>query len=379
MDKIKNLFKDKKNASLMYLLVGVIGLVVLIVIISLLAKIFSPKYSTYEEVETQLVKAAKKYYESNSSFLPAELNESTSVKYAALLNEELIDSFEDMLKNGGECDAEVVVTKMGDTFDYTPYLTCGNDYTSTELYKVLTKEENIVTEKVGLYKVGEEYIYRGEVTNNYVQLGSVKNKTTSLYRIIKIDKENNISLISENVTEDSYVWDDRYNIEDEGTSGINNFNLSRLRETLDSFYEDNTLLLTNEQKSKIVLRQWCIGEHPVDKGIGFEKYECSALSENYLPFGTISVSEFMTASLDENCVNPTDNACMNYNYLVYEKPYWTITPGGKNSAFAYYISNGTLTSTRTSNSKKIRIVFYMNNKTIYVSGTGTQTDPYIIR
>ena len=51
--------------------------------------------------------------------------------------------------------------------------------------------EKIVTSGYGLYAVNGNYVYRGELVNNYVKFGK------TLWRIVKITSNNNIVLISD--------------------------------------------------------------------------------------------------------------------------------------------------------------------------------------
>lgn len=44
-----------------------------------------------------------------------------------------------------------------------------------------------------------------------------------LYRIIEITEDNELKLISTTKYQDSFVWDDRYNIEKDRNYGINDY------------------------------------------------------------------------------------------------------------------------------------------------------------
>mgnify|MGYP003292783336 CR=1 FL=1 len=61
-------------------------------------------------------------------------------------------------------------------------------------------------------------------------------------------------------------------------------------------------------------------------------------------------------------------------------PGWTINADSKNSYNVYYIDKDEgIQSTYAYIGKAIRPVIALKNDVIYVSGTGTQTDPFMIR
>ena len=84
------------------------------------------------------------------------------------------------------------------------------------------------------------------------------------------------------------------------------------------------------------------------------------------------------SSLDSNCLNAGSWACANYNYLTkYKYAFWTITANSDNSYQAYFVDNFAKVGT-TSRGAYIRLTAVINGKINYKSGTGTETDPYII-
>ena len=68
-----------------------------------------------------------------------------------------------------------------------------NTTTETYLYKKIIDSSSIIDTTNGLFEVDKEYIYRGKINNNYLLYDNI------LYRIIKIDKSNNIKLISNDI------------------------------------------------------------------------------------------------------------------------------------------------------------------------------------
>lgn len=368
MDFFKNI--DKKTLK-----VGIIGvgaLVGLIVIISIVVNMTEKTYSTYEKVEQKLVEAAKRYYQDNSGALPINEKNTSTISANTLVIGGYIDSLEDLLEDGANCTAQIVVSKIGGNFEYTPYLDCGSAYESIELYNKILEDSSIVTEGIGLYNIDGEKVFRGEVKNNYVMLNE------NLWRILKIDSENKIVLLSEFKT-DTKVWDDRYNELTQGTYGINNYNLSRLKESVEESYY-GTELLTDSEKAKVVATKWCIGQRsPVDTGSS-KNVECKTMSDEESPIGLLTVGEYMAASLDEGCKTLEDENCTNYNFITtYENTFWSITISPTSTSHAYYITPSGVYESKTNTSKKVRYVINLGQKALYLSGTGTAEDPYKIK
>ncbi len=372
LETIKSSFKDINKKTLLYAGIGIGGFLVLILIITLVARMSIKSYKGYEDVEVSLVEAAEKYYADNSEFLPTTVKTTTVVSSKTLSSNGYISPLEELLKNGSECSAQVVVTKLESGYDYTPYLDCGEYYSSLELYNRILEDNEIVDEGIGLYRIDNEHVFRGEVKNNFVMLND------KLWRIMRIDEENNVVLISEFKTK-TFAWDDRYNEETSSSDGINNYNLSRIKDTIETQYYNDEIITKNE-RSKVVSDYLCVGARTYESTSSRLTTECVTKSEELSPIGLITASEYMMASIDENCKTVFDKTCINYNYLTsYTSSYWTITPGVKKSSYAYAVSTSGITESRAATSKQIRYVIKLGTKAIYNSGSGTQSDPYKIR
>lgn len=361
---------DKK--ILWWIIGGLLGIVLLIVLLSVISKLTIKTYSTYVEVENKLVEAAKKYYADNTNYLPVEEKKTSEVKLSTLVEGNYIKPLNKYLRYGNSCDAKVVVTKTKLNYDYSPYLNCGEKYTSIELYKKVLEDNSIVTKGPGLYNISNEKIFRGEVKNNYIQL----NKQN--WRIIRIDEDNNLVLMSEFRT-DTTEWDNRYNLVTDSDDGINNYNISRIKEYIEKEYYEGTLL-TNYEKSKVVYSKACIALRNKTDERSMKQVECSELSEEEVPVRLLTVGEYLISSIDSNCKTIEDRGCTNYNYM-HDLPqsFWTITKGQKNSAYVYNINTSGVYEVRANSTKQIRYVITLNSKVAYASGSGLHDDPYIIR
>ena len=372
MGAIKDAFKEMDKKTLWWLIGGLGGIILLIVILNVLSNITITRYESYEKVENRLVEAAKKYYAANDVLLPLSVNNSSTVDLETLVVGEYIKPLNKYLKNGEACDASVVVTKLLSNYDYIPYLNCGTDYTSIELYKKVLEDNDIVSSGFGLYDKNNEKVFRGEVKNNYVSLNK------QLWRIVRIDSSNNVVLLSNFKTE-FYEWDNRYNQEVDSNYGINNYNLSRIKDTIENEFNSDNLLNTSE-KSKVVYSKACIGSRGYTESGFVSDVECKELSEEEAPIRLLTLGEYMDASIDPNCKTPEDRACMNYNYIHdLQMGFWTITKGQKNSSYVYNISVNGVTESKASTTRQVRYVILLSPKAFYSKGSGTYDDPYFIK
>ena len=109
--------------------------------------------------------------------------------------------------------------------------------------------------------------------------------------------------------------------------------------------------------------------------------ECSVLSTDTYLFSLMTPYEYMRASMDENCKTLNDLSCSNYNYLAKysQGSEWLLTATNQNNYKAYAFTGTALNLSKASNSKRLRFIVSLNKHTFYKSGTGTSTDPYIIK
>ena len=156
---------------------------------------------SYAEVEAIMKEAAIKYYADteNKATLPEE-GEDTSVGDTVLSDGGYMKPLNKLMKNK-KCTGKVTVTKEGVNYIYASYLNCGKQYKTIEFYNKL--EENVVDSDDGLYEDGNGYVFRGENPNNYITLDN------KLWRIVSIDEENTIELVSTDYV-NMIIWDDRY-------------------------------------------------------------------------------------------------------------------------------------------------------------------------
>ena len=369
--------KDNKEMKkkLMRMMLIVVGVLVLLLIIILIFSLVTGGNKTYEEIEEDLKNAAIEYYKVQSGLLPQEEGETVTVKASTLADAELMKPLSE-LRKGESCSGRVEVTKVGDNIIYTPYLDCGDKYTTKELYKAVL-EQGIVTSGNGLYDLNGEKVYRGDNVNNYVQLDN------ALFRIVKVTSDNKLLLIlNEMESNMSTYFDDRYNQDRLSNSGFNDYRISRMYQYLDDLYNNKQdySLLSNSDKEKLSTFNLCIGKRNPADTTNNNSIECTDVLENQM-IGLLAASDYLNASLDTNCKATTDKSCQNYNYLKLSgTDWWLVTGSSLNSYEVYSVrSSGYLYETNASSYKKVRPTIMLNNNVMIKSGSGSEANPFILK
>ena len=369
MDKVKETLKSIDKKLLIYL-----GVVVVIAIIGIVASIIVYKINnsnlSYSEVEEKLESAGRKYYTDNSNLLPKKDGGEVSVRDTKLSDEGYMKPLEKLIKDKS-CKGKVVVSLNDKKYKYTAYLDCGKEYQTREISTKII-EDNPSTEEDGLYQIGTDYVFRGEKVNNYLQFND------RLFRIVRIYEDGTMKImLNEDYREKTYVWDNRYNAEVKFSYGYNNYEKSRLKEALDSIYENNRFLTDDSYKARIVPVDLCVGKRKSTDTRSDQEVECSDKLENQYVF-TITAYDYMLASLDEKCTYVTAKSCRNYNYMVAGFNYWTITADPDTSYHAYKVG-GSISSKETSDTAALRPTVVLSKDNMYQSGNGTKESPYIIK
>lgn len=365
---IKNI--DKKK--LIYILGGILGALILLIVIIFVVIVMSNKKLSFENIEKRLKTAAENYFASNTSSLPSEEGVSVTIDAETLENGKYLKPISKMVKEGTSCSAKVIVTKNRDNYLYSPILNCGQAYTTTKLFSKVLSDNTIKNSGDGLYMDGENYRFRGEYVNNYVSLDG------KLWRIIDIDEDGYLRIIYSNkATDETYVWDDRYNVDVEDYTGINNYPVSRIKETLDKLEDGNKLITSS--KINLVYYPVCIGKRSSNNLEINNSEECETVINNQL-FGLPYVSDYAAASIDSNCKTIEDASCENYNYLADMRiASYTLTGVTEKSSKVYFITSSRVAKVDASNEKTIRLTAYISNNSLYNDGDGSKTNPYTLK
>lgn len=364
----------KKN-----IIIAVVFFVSIIIILFGGALIYNKYFykKSYAEVEEIMLKASREYLASNTSMLPTTANGIVTITDSMLVEAELMKDIDSYIKNEQtSCSGSVVVTNINDgSYRYVPNLDCGEKYYKTTTFMdYINKNVGMVESGNGLYEMNGELVYRGDNVNNYIKLS---NKT---YRIVKFVDNHPVLIYTEK--SEPISWDDRYNVQRDDISGINEYDVSRIREYLNDLYNSTgkEAFFTDNDKLMIVQYDLAIGKRSasdVDNSGALEKSKI--LTNQYI--GLLPISDFINASTDINCVSVESKACANYNYLskfIYN--WWTVTASTENTYKVFRVANKSVPRAETASTMGYaRPVIYLANDIRYVSGDGSLDNPYVIK
>ncbi len=358
------------------LIIGMgIFMLVIIFLLMFVSCTTGSKVYTYEEVEDLLVTKVMNKYK-DSDYLPKD-NSRLEVNINDLISNGDMKNINEYVGNQDSCSGKVTIINNNGYYLYVPYINCGSKYKTNTLYDKLVND-SVTSTGNGLYKVNDEYIFKGDNVNNYV---SIEDTT---YRIISINSDESIKLMNMSKGDKvSAVWDDRFNIDKNMDFGINNYSLnglnSRIKDTLESMYSGNEYF-SDVEKAYFIPYEYCIGKRSLSESDNSGNIECSIKSEKY-PIGLLSLYEYYRATLDGNCNGIESESCANYNYLSSDDlgSIWTMTADKDSSYRVYKISNGKPGLSNASNLGNIRVVINVNGELVVESGNGSKDNPYIIK
>ena len=363
----------------MFLLMGVIvGGLVLLLIILWIASLFTSKNYEYDDIETVMKDAAVSYFADYPDYLPQNDGDIVEIDVVNLVAAGKMKDLSEYRNDGVACAGTVQVERTGDEYLYVPYLNCGDNYYTVELYNKIVDDNPITSSGDGLYSNNNHYVFRGENVNNYVKLDK------SLWRIVKINSDGNVILIHANGLDYYQPWDNRYNEERLYEAGINTYNVSRMKDYLEKIYshpveDDGEKILSNKDKARIVTHTLCVGGRTIDSESKNNSEECKQKVQNQR-LGLLTLSEYLYASLDSTCKSAATKSCLNYNYLVMDDEWWLITPDNSTTSTVFKVErSGIVASALASNYSKVRPVIYLNSHVMYASGNGTLEKPYKVK
>lgn len=370
---------DKK--TLIIVGTSLIAVFVILIVVLWLITVFKPRYYNYETVEQKIIDATEKYYKNNPEALPSA-NGKYSLQYDALVQAEYIKPLNELLVDGNQCNAEIIVIKKDNEYSYVPKLNCGENYESIELYKKIKNDNKVTTTGSGLYydEINNVYYFRGKISNNYVALGTTekrKGDVDNLWRIISIESDNTIRMKSELHFEEKTIFDDRFNIIKEKNVGYNDFKMSVLKDFLVDL-EKKDDLLTPVQKLKLVSKKVCAGNRALDDKSKDGSSECSIMTDEEMLYSTMMPYEYMRASLDENCIDITSGSCENFNFLANEttSSEWSTIGSSEDNYHVYAFNGYAFNPTSAQTIRSIYPTVYVSELSFYKSGSGTKEDPY---
>ncbi len=367
----------KSNKKMIIILASVIGVIVLLIIILMLVANGGTKNLDYSAIEERIKMAGENYYRDHENELPETGTKTMNI--SKLITDGYLSDINKKLKDGVTCNGTLYVTKTVTDYSYRAKLDCGSAYSTKTLSSVLL--ENIVSNGSGLYKTEEVnpdnpsemhnvYIFRGDNVNNYIKLGDF------YWEIIKVYENGEIAVLGDAELLRN-LWDNRYNVETDYYHGINKYDVSRVKDAIVEDvlnFEDGYNII----KSLITTHTACYGNRYLDDTSKDGSAECSKTLPNQY-FSLLPIYDYMNASLDGNCNKVMDNSCYNYNFLSnHHEEWWTITGVADNTEEVYSIDS-VAEREYASVTKGIRLYAHFDPSVMYVSGSGTYEDPYIVK
>ncbi len=354
--------------------VGIIVAIVIVIIFCL--KLYNRMFAgtSYSKIETIMVDAAKDYYQKNPKLLPQMSGGNVTIDVGNLKSSghmKDLSEYTKKLDGSLSCSGNVSVTNVSGKYRYTPNLKCGDQYQTETLVAHIRNLEPLKSSGAGLYEFNGGYIFRGDTPNNFVKFSN------DLWSIVKIE-DNYIYLFYRGKGDYVSVWDDRFNVDRGDNSGINTYSISRIATYLDTLYT-NSAFLNEEAKMLLTPYSVAIGKRDENVMANDGSIEKSEVLENkYL--GLLPLYDVINASLDEYCNSAASRSCSNYNYFSYIMgSWWTATADSSTTHRAYKINGASISSSPTDTDLRVRPVVRLVNDALYVSGDGTEENPYIIK
>ena len=268
-------------------------------------------------------------------------------------------------------------------------VTCtkGNDVSSelTLKEKVLgTNDSNVVTSGDGLYSEttnsGTTYYFKGAVENNYVKFAD------KVFRIVRINEDGTIRLI----TQDNVIASQKFNSKYDTYNEMYYTN-SEIKTAVENWYKTN--ITDKGFDGKVASGNYFCEQAKVVPNTNFTAGNATvATKDNYTPsfdcttdgngkgvvsgkVGLITIDEVLFAG---GVIGNSSNF-----YLKNGNAYWMMSPAGfitnNYSAYAWYVDSvGNSNGSHVTNSNGVRPVLNLSADTL-VSGSGTSSDPYIVK
>lgn len=377
LDGFKSAFKEMDMKT--KIIIGVVVLFLFIIIIAGACNKTTKKtvkIDDYKTIKTMMIESGKKYFK-DEDLLP-EVNFEEDVDVDTLIKEGYMEDITNYVSEGKSCDGLVLARNVENLFYYSAILDCGDDYYDLTLAEAIEFDNPIVTTGIGLYDNGKEKYFRGEAKTNYVKISNY------LWRIIDVNETGDVKLVLNIIDTDNlaldkdYVWDNRYNNETKEYNGKNDFNISRIKDSLTSLATVDTIIDPLD-RGKLLKRNLCIGSRIITDLLNDNSLECSKKSDNLYFFGMLTASEFLRASIDPDCINVLSPTCGNYNYLVSNRQRgWTITSLSNNTYQSFSYQSTGLKVNKAEDDIAIRPTIELHNLTVITDGIGTYKDPYTI-
>ena len=253
------------------------------------------------------------------------------------------------------------------------------DCITTQVYTGTNGENDLYYHDTNLANSAADnsYRYAGANPNNYVCFGSdaATCPEDNLYRIIGVF-DNEIKLIKSTIY-GSYEWD---------SGNDNSWSTSDIKTTLNTTYY-NTLSAT--WQNKIATHTWKVGgmawstTNTAKQYYDTEVGSSSSSTTDIMKIGLMYVSDYGFAVSPDYWTTALDSysnsTLRSTNWLYLGSHEWTISPVSSSSTFVFLLNDGGILSNSSAlYGYSARPVFYLNSNVTYVSGDGTESNPYKI-
>ena len=377
-----------------FTLIEIIAIIILLSVIALI---------TYPVINNLITESKEKLYEKQISELERLSNTWVTKNTNKLKTEEGYTydlSFEELNEQGFTSNKQIKNPKTGKNltgcmkvtynsskngYDVAYDENCTTSGSSSEITlknKILgASNSNIVTTGDGLYSkttsTGTTYYYKGAVENNYVKFAD------KVFRIVRINEDGTIRLITQDNVIASQKFNSTYNPYDKMY-----YTNSEIKTAVENWYKTN--ITDKGFDGKVASGNYFCEQAKVvwdkDYTAGSATVETK---DNYIPsfdcttdgngkgvvrgkVGLITIDEVLFAG----GVIGND---LNF-YLKNENAYWMMSPAGfyYYGAYAWNVAIGYTSSNYVGNALGVRPVLNLSADTL-VSGSGTSSDPYIVK
>ena len=371
MNKLKELWSEKKKLIIFISGCVLLVLVLLIILIFILANAFK-RYDSHE-IDNMMITATKKYLSAHQDVYPTPNNPISTIEVSTLVEGEYLKELSKISKES-QCDGTIQIVyekeeQSSPIYRYIPYLKCEH-YETTSLLEVIQSKEMIQENQEGLNKLGDTYFYKGESVNNYLEYLKYS------WRIFKFDKDRIYLVLSDTLNDKAYVFDDRYNEMAKSNRGKNTFENSRIYDTLNGFYDSFFA------GHHAYLKNMDACTHTRSKYDTQKDGSIECFTTTSTPISLLTIYDYMNASLDPYCIRVEDRNCSNYNYLSNtSNHFWLLNGTNEDTYHVYYVNssmNGAIQLYAANQKTYIRVVIALPSDVIFKSGVGTKDNPYTI-
>lgn len=198
----------------------------------------------------------------------------------------------------------------------------------------ISGKSEIVYEGTGLYKINGNYIYKGNVSNNYIKYNNL------LWRIVKINSDDTIDII----------LDDSINLLNWNNEDVS-FDKSNIYNYLNKFFVNNL--------NKDLLVKASVCNDIVDD---LSSISCNSTVSNYV--NLLDVSNFLNSFVNqESYLSSSDEIMWLSNY---------------GTDFVWHTNGNSVSKSKGNNFYSVRPVVTIKGTAIMYGGDGTIDNPYLI-